>query len=93
MVVNISASLIRYEKDFVSFQKELPNLRKTKPNQFVAFKEGNIVCSGNSVEEVKEELISKGIEPSGTVIEFVSKEEIRMIVWFWDGDKNPFIKS
>ena len=77
---NIALSLLNYEKDFISFQKQLPKLRETNPNEFIAFKDGKIISSGNSVEIVVEQLNSKGIEPSGTIIEFVSKDIIRVIV-------------
>ena len=76
----IILSLSNYEKDFLSFQKQLPKLRETYPNQFIALREGKIISSGNSVEVVVEELNSKGIEPSGTMIEFVSKDIIRVII-------------
>ena len=80
MESNISLNLSRYEQDFLSFQKELHKLREIKPNQFVAFKDGKVISSGVSIEEIKNDLNSKGIEPSGTVIEFVSKQEIKVIV-------------
>ena len=72
--------LLQYEKDFIYFQKKLPELRRTEPDKFIAFKDGKVISSGLSVEEVIENLYSRGVEPSGTVIEFVSKDEIRMIV-------------
>lgn len=77
---DVSSSLENFEKDFISFQNKLPEIRKTNPNQFVAFIDGDVFASDISIESVKEKLISGGIEPSGTVIEFVSKDEIRMIV-------------
>lgn len=80
MEENIIFGLEHYEKDFLLFQKELPKLRKNEPDRFVAFKEGRAISTGMTVEEVKKDLESKGIEPSGTVIEFVSKEEIKVIV-------------
>lgn len=79
-VSEIGLTLRDYEKDFLLFQKNLPELKMREPNKFVAFKNGSLVTSGLSVEEVSKKLIIKGIEPSGTVIEFVPKEEIRMIV-------------
>lgn len=72
--------LIQYEKDFMSFQRKLPELRITEPDRFVAFKDGKVISTGLSVEEVSESLNSKGIEPSGVVIEFISKREIKVIV-------------
>lgn len=80
MEKSITSELMRYERDFLSFQKELPKLRENEPDKFVAFKEGKAISTGSSVEEVKKDLNSKGIEPSGTVIEFVSRKEIKVIV-------------
>ncbi len=77
---NISSSLINFERDFLSFQKQLPQLRETNPNQFVAFKEGRVIFSDTSVDKIKTKLDSVGIDASGAVVEFVSKYEIRMIV-------------
>ena len=77
---NIALSLLNYEKDFVSFQKQLPKLRETNPNEFIAIKDDKVISSGNSVETIVDQLNSKGIEPSGTIIEFVSKDIIRVIV-------------
>lgn len=77
---NISLELYNYEKDFLSLQGILPELRNLNPNQFIAFKNGKVISAGNSVEEIKKNLQSQGIEPSGTVIEFISKNEIKVIV-------------
>lgn len=73
-------SLESYEKDFMDFQGRLQKLRKSNPNQFIAFVDGKVLSAGNSVEEINKSLQSQGIEPSGIVIEFVSKDEIKMIV-------------
>ncbi len=77
---DINSQLVIYEKDFLSFQERVSSLRQTNPNQFIAFAGGNVLATGHSVEEVKNKLDSKGIEPSRTVIEFVAKDEIRMII-------------
>lgn len=77
---DMALSLENYEKDFISFQTNLDNLRKINPNQFIAFKNGKVISASTSIEEVRKDLTSKGIEPSGTVIEFVSKDEIKVIV-------------
>ena len=76
----ISLSLAEYEKDFISFNKQLSKLRERFPNKFVAYIDGKVISSKDSIEEIKEDLISQDIEPSKTVIEFVSREEIRVIV-------------
>ena len=77
---NIVSGLMRYEQDFLLFKKELPKLRGLNPNRFIAFKDGRVISTGLSVNEITEDLNSKGIEPSGTVIEFVSEKEIKVIV-------------
>jgi len=80
MEKQIFMSLKSYEKDFMDFQNRLQEIRKSNPNQFVAFSKGKVFTSGESIEEIKNKLEKFGIDPSGTVIEFVSKDEIRMIV-------------
>ena len=76
----IFESLQSYEKEFMNFQSKLQEIRKSNPNKFIAFIEGQVFTSGTSVEEIKNNLESKGISSSGAVIEFVSKDEIKMIV-------------
>ncbi len=71
--------LENYEKDFICFQNVLPELRKTNPDQFVAFKNGKVISAGTSIEDVKKELTAQNIEASGAVIEFVSKDDIHVI--------------
>jgi len=77
---NIISGLMNYEHDFPLFQKEVPRLRLTEPNKFVAFKDGKMVAANSSIDEVKKELNLQGIEPSGAVIEFVSEKELKVIV-------------
>lgn len=76
----VSLSLAKFEEDFISFHKELPKLRERFPNKFIAFVDGKVVSSEDSIEKVKEDLINQRIEPSEVVIEFISKQEIRVIV-------------
>jgi len=73
-------SLENYEKDFISFQNNLSKLKKKFENMFVAFRNGEVISNGVSIEEVRDKLNSQGIEPSGTVIEFVPKEELHVIM-------------
>lgn len=80
MEKQILISLESYEKDFMDFQKRLKEIRKSNPDQFVAFVKGKVLTSGESIEKIKVELEALGIDPSRTVIEFVSENEIRMIV-------------
>jgi len=76
----ILISLESYEKDFMDFQERLSEIRKSNPDQFIAFGKGKILASGESMEKIKENLEKLRIDPTKTVIEFVSKNEIRMIV-------------
>lgn len=77
---NLGLAINDYEQDFISFQNNLSKLQETNPNQFVAFKNGKILVSGTSMDEVNQNLIFQGIEPSGTVIEFVSTENAHVIL-------------
>jgi len=54
--------------------------RKDFLNKFVAIKRGEIIASGNSIEEVNKILESKNIDPAKTVIEFVPEEEGIMVL-------------
>ncbi len=76
----ISLKLDNYERDFLLFQLELSKLREIAPNKFIAFKEGRIISSANSMDELLSELDIQCINPSETVIEFVSRKEIKVIV-------------
>ena len=80
MEKQILISLELYEKDFMDFQKRLQEIRKSNPDQFVAFGKGKVLTSGGSIEKIKSELEKSGIDPSRTVIEFVSENEIKMII-------------
>jgi len=76
----IVLGLADYEKDFLLFQANLPQLREIESDRFVAFKGGRVISSGLSVSEIRDDLSSQGVDPSVTVIEFVSKKEIKVIV-------------
>ena len=80
MANQVLVSLESYEKDFMDFQKKIQNIRKSNPDQFIAFGQGKILASGESIERVRNELEKLNIDPQKTVIEFVSKNEIKMIV-------------
>ncbi|MBS3100348.1 hypothetical protein J4463_04010 [Candidatus Pacearchaeota archaeon] len=69
-----------FETDFIFFQDKKEYLRKDFLNKFVAIKEGEIVASGNSIEEVNKILEHKNIDPAKTVIEFVPEEEGIMVL-------------
>ena len=77
---NLSFELSNYQKDFLILQDKMSELKRKFPNQFVAIKEGEIISSGSSVEEVSEQLNKRGIEPSGTVVEFVPGNEQVMVL-------------
>ena len=81
MIANtLAIELKSFEEDFVFFQEKKEELRKDFLNKFVAIKRGEIIASGNSIEEVKRILESENIAPAKTVIEFVPEEEGIMIL-------------
>ena len=64
-------------------QKKFPkkeDLRKNFLNKFIAIKRGEVIASGNSIEEVNKILERKNIDPAKTVIEFVPEEEGIMVL-------------
>ena len=69
-----------FENDFIFFQNKKEDLRKDFLNKFVAIKRGEVIASGNSIEEVNKILESKNINPAITVIEFVPEEEGIMVL-------------
>jgi len=77
---NLSSDLSNYERDFLKLQSLIEDLREKFPNQFVAVKEGEVISNGVSVEKVVDELNKRGIEPSGTVIEFISSTDQMMVL-------------
>jgi len=81
MITNtLAMELKSFETDFIFFQDKKEYLRKDFLNKFVAIKEGEIVASGNSIEEVNKILEHKNIDPAKTVIEFVPEEEGIMVL-------------
>ncbi len=81
MITNtLAMELKSFETDFIFFQSKKSELRKDFLNKFVAIKRGEIVASGNSIEEVNKILESKDIDPSKTVIGFVPEEEGIMVL-------------
>lgn len=71
----VLSELNQYESNFIFFQSQIENLRERFPNKFVAIKDNDVISSGNSIESLKIELNSMGLEPSGTFIEFVPRDE------------------
>ena len=81
MINNILAMELKsFETDFIFFQDKKSDLRKDFLNKFVAVKRGEIIASGNSIEEVSKTLENKNIDPAKTVIEFVPEEEGIMVL-------------
>ncbi len=76
----LAMELKSFETDVIFFQSKKPELRKDFLNKFVAIKRGEIVASGNSIEEINKTLESKNIDPAKTVIEFVPEEEGIMVL-------------
>lgn len=80
IVDTLALELESFEADSIFFQKEIGDLRKKYLNKYVAIKEGEIIASGNTIEEVNKILESKKVEPSKTVIEFIPEEEGVMVL-------------
>ena len=81
MIANTLAMELKcFEADSISFQNKKEDLRKNFLNKFVAIKRGEVIASGNSIEEVNKILERKNIDPSKTVIEFVPEEEGIMVL-------------
>ena len=81
MITDALAMELKYfENDSIFFQNKKADLRKDFLNKFVAIKRGEIIASGNSIEEVNKILESKNIDPAKTVIEFVPEEEGIMVL-------------
>ena len=81
MITNtLAMELKSFETDLIFFQDKKLDLRKDFLNKFVAIKRGEIIASGNSIEEINKILESKNIAPAKTVIEFVPEEEGIMVL-------------
>jgi len=81
MIANaLAMELKSFETDFIFFQNKKSDLREDFLNKFVAIKKGEIIASGNSIEEINKILESKDIDPAKTVIEFVPEEEGIMVL-------------
>ena len=81
MIVDTLAMELKcFESDSILFQNKKEDLKKKFLNKFVAIKRGEVIASGNSIEEVNKILERENIEPAKTVIEFVSEEEGIMVL-------------
>jgi len=76
----LAMELKSFEADSILFQDKKEDLRKNFLNKFVAIKRGEVIASGNSIEEVNKILERENIDPSKTVIEFVPEEEGIMVL-------------
>jgi len=76
----LARELKSFESDFIFFQNKKEDLRENFLNKFIAIKNGEIIASGSSIEEVNKILECQNIEPSKTVIEFVPEEEGIMVL-------------
>ena len=79
-VENLASELISYQQDVIFTQNNQINLRKSFLNRFIAVKTGKIIDEGNSIDEIKDKLEKKGIDPGKTVIEFIPEEAALMIL-------------
>lgn len=77
---SIASDILRFESDFIFFQKEIGKIRREYPNKFVAIYNSEIVASASSMREIKRELDKRGIKISKTVVEFVPEKETLTIL-------------
>ncbi|MBI4149231.1 hypothetical protein HY491_02185 [Candidatus Woesearchaeota archaeon] len=76
----LAHELVRFQSDFLFFQKEVGKLRKQYLNKFIAVQDSRIIGSASSIEELKQELDKKNVDISQVVVEFVSEEENFMVL-------------
>lgn len=69
-----------FEKDTLWLHKNLDKLRPKFENKFVAVKNMDVVASDNNVEKVVKKLRDDQINPSFTVIEFIHKKGVQLIL-------------
>ena len=81
MIVDTLAMELKcFESDSILFQNKKEDLKKKFLNKFVAIKRGEVIASGNSIEEVNKILERENIDPAKTVVEFVPEEEGIMVL-------------
>lgn len=69
-----------FEKDTLWLHKNLDKLRAKFENKFVAIKEGDVIASDNDIEKIIKKLQESNINPSFTVIEFIHKKGVQLIL-------------
>jgi len=69
-----------FEKDTLWLHKNLDKLRTKFENKFVAVKNGEVITSDNEIDKIIEQLQEKEINPSFTVIEFIHKKGVQLIL-------------
>jgi predicted DNA-binding protein (UPF0278 family) len=66
--------------DWIMIGERLDELRKRYPDKYVAAKNGKIVDSDEDLDALLSRLEEKGIDPSRTPVEFISRKPELLIV-------------
>jgi hypothetical protein len=72
--------LIDYEKDLKYFFKESKNLKEKYRGKVILIKNEEVKIVGDTIEEVKKKASQLGIDVAKSVVEFIPKEDITLIV-------------
>ena len=64
-----------FEEDSIWFQNNYESIKENHKGEYVAVKDSLIICSNKNLEELKEKLKEKNIEPASTVVEYVKENE------------------
>jgi hypothetical protein len=72
--------LIDYEKDLKYFFKESKNLKEKYRGKVILIKNEEVKIVGDTIEEVKKRTSQLGIDVSKSVVEFIPREDITLIV-------------
>lgn len=77
---NLALALKSFEEDTLFFEKKVSSIRKTHINQFVAIKQGKIIDSAITIDELRNKLRKKKLDITKTVVEFVPEKEAFMVL-------------
>lgn len=69
-----------FMSDWIMIGKRLDELRERYPDKYVAVKNGKIVDSDEDLDALLSRLEEKGIDPSRTPVEFISRKPEPLIV-------------
>jgi Mn-dependent DtxR family transcriptional regulator len=72
--------LIDFENDFKWFLKESEKIKEKYRGKVLLIKNKEIKVIGNTIEEIREKAKKMNIDISKSVVQFVPKEEITLII-------------